>query len=182
MPYSNDYNCTVEDCSRKRRTKLYCPTHNARFRKYGNPLGVAVRITRHCEIDDCSKKHLSKGMCSMHYRRYYLYGDANSKPGRKRTSNKIEVSVGGYIKLYEPEHPNASGDGYVLEHRKVMSDFIGRPLLVSEQVHHKNGNRTDNRLENLELWSTRQPTGQRIEDKVEYALQILQQYAPEKLA
>jgi len=63
-----------------------------------------------------------------------------------------------------------------------MSDFVGRPLLVTEQVHHKNGNRQDNRLENLELWSTRQPTGQRVEDKVEYALQILQQYAPEKLA
>ena len=181
MPYTNDYACTVDGCDRKRRTKLYCPTHNARFRKYGDPLGLATKKNRTCEVADCNKKHVAKGMCSMHYRRNFLYGDVDAKPGRTRSENRLEVSPGGYTKVYEPEHPNANGDGYVLEHRKIMSDIIGRPLLDSEQVHHKNGDRQDNRPENLELWSVRQPPGQRIEDKIEYAMEILKLYAPNLL-
>ena len=131
-----------------------------------------------CEVPSCNKKYLANGMCAMHYRRFSLYGDVDARYGKGRSNKKLEVSAGGYFKLYMPEHLNANGDGYVLEHRKVMSDYLGRPLLDSEQVHHKNGNRQDNRLENLELWSTSQPPGQRIEDKVQWAKEILALYEP----
>jgi hypothetical protein len=78
-------------------------------------------------------------------------------------------------------HPNANSKGAIAEHRLVMSLQLGRPLLSNENVHHINGDRKDNRLENLELWSEVQPSGQRVKDKVEYALEILKQYAPEYL-
>ena len=135
---------------------------------------------RICSIDDCNKKHIAKGMCQMHYRRNRLYKDPKLRPGRPR-KNTASINNNGYEVLYEPENSNANVNGLVLVHRKVMSEVLGRPLLKTEQVHHKNGNRSDNRIENLEMWTTHQPQGQRIEDKIQYAVEILKQYAPEKL-
>lgn len=62
-----------------------------------------------------------------------------------------------------------------------MSEHLGRALLPEETVHHKYGQRLDNKIENLELWSTSQPKGQRVSDKVEWAKQMLELYAPELL-
>lgn len=69
----------------------------------------------------------------------------------------------------------------VKEHRIVMERLLGRELLPGENVHHANGNRADNRPENLELWSSSQPPGQRVSDKVAWAKALLALYAPEAL-
>ena len=88
--------------------------------------------------------------------------ESGTHPRRKERS--------GYIKLKTHKYK------WQFEHRYIMEKHLRRPLLKTETVHHKNGVKDDNRIENLELWSNHQPSGQRTEDMLKYAHEIIDQY------
>lgn len=94
----------------------------------------------------------------------------------------LKVDKAGYHSVWVPKHPNARRDGYIMVHRLVMSEMLGRPLELDEKVHHKNSKKDDNRRTNLELWIGGQPTGGRVSDRVQDAIRILKRYRPELLA
>jgi len=83
---------------------------------------------------------------------------------------KKRITHNGYVRFTVP------GGGQYFEHRYLMERHIGRKLLKGENVHHVNGVKTDNRIENLELWVTNQPSGQRPQDLVEWAHSIIDLY------
>jgi hypothetical protein len=97
---------------------------------------------------------------------------------RRALGRKPYKNAYGYVVLTDWGHPNAFSQGRVFEHVAVMAEHLGRPLLKGENVHHINGVRDDNRIENLELWSTSQPAGQRVADKIAWAKELLALYEP----
>jgi hypothetical protein len=82
----------------------------------------------------------------------------------------------GYVITRLPSTVIGAKTRYRAEHRLVVEAYLGRELTADETVHHKNGIRNDNRLENLELWSSRHPQGQRVEDLLKWAKEIVLKY------
>ena len=90
----------------------------------------------------------------------------------------------GYVVVLDRTSIHANSEGYALEHLIIMDKMLGRPVdTKTESVHHKNGIKSDNRPENLELRIKQQhPLGQSIEDVVKDAKEFLTKYKPEFLS
>ena len=180
----NKKQCDAPECDRPAYAKGLCQTHYYRVKRYGrddlSPIRTWERHADTCSVKGCAKKVHAQGLCGMHLYRLREHGDTGPshtlKPGGSRF-----LTTNGYVRVHAPKHPDANCDGYMLEHRLVMEQKLGRRLTKSESVHHVNGKRADNRPENLELWSKSQPSGQRVDDKVAWAIEILRSYSPGSL-
>lgn len=176
--------CRIDGCSNKYKSGGWCHAHYERFRRYGDPLAGGIahqKLPEKCIADGCDKKPVARGRCSGHYCLFMKYGDHNLAKYKWHQNKRDEwhlAKTTGYIWRYVGRNdPLASSHtGYAYQHRVVMAEVIGRPLHGNESVHHKNGDRTDNRPENLELWVKSQPAGQRVSDLVAWARQILSDY------
>ena len=176
--------CGANGCGRPARALGYCHGHYARLKRSGDLReDVPLRkFNQPCSVARCEKKAEIRGLCDRHYKRLKRYGDPEGgrdgktmEAGRRQNGTGCKIPS-GYIEVYAPEHQNANAKGTILQHRLMMSNSIGRPLLPGESVHHINGVRDDNRIENLELWTTSHPSGQRVEDKVKWAREIIALY------
>jgi hypothetical protein len=125
----------------------------------------------------------ARKLCQTHYQRLKTTGDVAA-------DSPIKTPLGtgflhhGYLRVpvSAEERWLTNGVANAAEHRLVMARALGRPLRADESVHHKNGDKTDNRLENLELWSRFQPTGARVSEKLDWAYEILRRYDAEAVS
>ena len=172
----NPPECKIPECSLKPKALGLCNTHytaHRRTRSNGTP----------CSTTDCQRPATVGGLCDTHYqtRRSRARGIKKRKEGQscQLLGFKWHVNTQGYWARRErtPDGKKA----HTLQHRAVMEDALHRPLQKHENVHHINGDRRDNRVGNLELWSHSQPRGQRIEDKTAWAIEWLSEYKPELL-
>ena len=137
--------------------------------------------------------------CQYHYEK--IHYPERFKESRKKANDKfnanLRIKKGLPIDHIFPKGPRGAGylnkKGYLLvtwrdpsdnkikrkyQHVLIMEHDLGRSLRANERVHHKNGIRNDNRIENLELWNLNggQPAGQRVEDKAKWAIEFLIEY------
>ena len=169
-PWQPQAQCSVDGCDRPGESGGYCSMHRWRVRIHGEPgepgplkRGRKAAAKAPCTVEGCDRlRDHASPYCKLHRERVRRNGEPGSaEPTYVR--GRVKPRSDGYVRLTLPE------DGRrVLEHVHVMEQHLGRRLVDAENVHHKNGIKSDNDPGNLELWLKMQPTGQRVSDLMEY--------------
>ena len=128
-------------------------------------------------IRGCARPQYCNNLCRNCNRNDYYDKTERAKRGAIKHEliplfARRKPNMQGYVDIKIQENPVV----WQLEHRYIMEQHIGRRLFSDETVHHKNGNTLDNRIENLELWASRHPKGQRVEDLLDWAKEIMERY------
>lgn len=132
--------------------KLICPTCKNKFKRFKSQIEISYK--RGSKFIYCSQRCSFKS--PLLKKAQSLNGKSNKgrthirKPTEKRPG--FTISSRGYRLIMVKNHPYAWKKGYILEHRLIIEQKIRRYLLPHEKVHHINGNRLDNRAENLQLF------------------------------
>jgi hypothetical protein len=167
------------DCYYKGRPKPWNLQGEKGDRFVGRHGYAYIHIPDHPSVQHKKDKRVYEHRLVMekHLGRYLEPFELVVHKNHKRADNRIEnlelrkykgtINSSGYVWIYSPNHPSVQGKsaGSVPEHRLVMEKFLGRYLEPTELVHHKNGIRHDNRIENLELWVKKgHPNGSRVDE------------------
>ena len=168
--------CTLECCKRFQHEKEMAKRRaDPEYRKKRNGKEIARRHKKRQDDPLERKKHNNEEK-ERYRKKNRIYSDADLKCAPKGSGT---ITIHGYRQIIKKGHPNSRKGHDMFEHVFVMSEHLGRPLKKGETVHHKNGIRHDNRIENLELWSNSHPYGQRIEDKIQWCREFLDLYGYE---
>lgn len=158
---ADDHPCPICGKTVSSKKAIYCSKEckgKASYKDRGNckQCGAPLRTHAHSKTMFCSRTCAAKFNNSniTNKKRIFIDKDLNSK----------RVQSAGYVEI-------KTATGWMLEHRYLMEQKLGRKLGRTDHVHHKNGNRRDNSLDNLELWiGKKDPLGQRWTDMLDMIL------------
>lgn len=136
--------CSIESCKRQILARSWCSLHYDRWRKHGNPNYISpsiLRDTRPCKVLGCSSPRIARGWCTKHYQRWQVHDRPETCSIRERGQGTIHKD--GYIRIRK-------GTRRSFEHIYIWEQVNGS-VPDGYLVHHKDGNKQNNEIANLEL-------------------------------